>query len=31
MLNHNSVYVGQVCDLELFKPNDVAEPQDIVK
>jgi 2',3'-cyclic-nucleotide 2'-phosphodiesterase (5'-nucleotidase family) len=23
--------VGQGCDLELFKPNDVAEPQDIVK
>jgi hypothetical protein len=30
-LNSNSYYVGQGCDLELFKPNDVAEPQDIVK
>jgi glycosyltransferase involved in cell wall biosynthesis len=30
-LNSNSYYVGQGCDLELFKPNDVAEPHDIAK
>jgi glycosyltransferase involved in cell wall biosynthesis len=27
--NLNSYYVGQGCDLELFKPNDVAEPKDL--
>lgn len=29
--NANSYYVGQGCDLELFKPNDVAEPTDLAK
>jgi glycosyltransferase involved in cell wall biosynthesis len=29
--NSNSFYVGQGCDLELFKPNDVAEPTDLAK
>ncbi|MEZ7498476.1 glycosyltransferase [Flavobacterium sp. Arc3] len=29
--NSNSYYVGQGCDLELFKPNEVAEPTDLAK
>lgn len=29
--NPNSYYVGQGCDLELFKPNEVAEPTDLEK
>lgn len=29
--NPNSYYVGQGCDLELFKPNEVLEPQDLSK
>jgi glycosyltransferase involved in cell wall biosynthesis len=29
--NSNSYYVGQGCDLELFKPNGVAEPKDLSK
>lgn len=29
--NTNSHYVGQGCDLELFKPNDVAQPTDLAK
>lgn len=29
--NSNSHYVGQGCDLELFKPNEVAEPTDLAK
>jgi glycosyltransferase involved in cell wall biosynthesis len=29
--NSNSYYVGQGCDLELFKPNNVAEPTDLAK
>jgi glycosyltransferase involved in cell wall biosynthesis len=29
--NSNSYYVGQGCDLELFKPNEVAEPADLAK
>ena len=29
--NSNSYYVGQGCDLELFKPNEVAEPTDLEK
>jgi len=29
--NSNSYYVGQGCDLELFKPNEVAAPADLAK
>lgn len=29
--NSNSYYVGQGCDLELFKPNEVPEPKDLSK
>ena len=29
--NSNSYYVGQGCDLELFKPNEVVEPADLAK
>ncbi len=29
--NSNSYYVGQGCDLELFKPNEVVEPSDLAK
>lgn len=30
-VNSHSYYVGQGCDLELFKPNDVKEPVDLAK
>jgi teichuronic acid biosynthesis glycosyltransferase TuaH len=29
--NSNAYYVGQGCDLELFKPNEVVEPADLAK
>lgn len=29
--NNHSYYVGQGCDLELFKPNGVTQPEDLAK
>jgi teichuronic acid biosynthesis glycosyltransferase TuaH len=31
IFNSNSYYVGQDFDLEVFKPNDIAEHQDVAK